>query len=67
MPGAGWRRKELGGRKNIIMSKGSPGPVLIPLPIPWDGVSTSGPREKRMRVPHGLETYGVLAPWITSS
>ena len=62
MPGVSWQRKELGGRKSIIMSEGPPGPVLIPLLIPWDGASMSGPRKKRTRVPHGLETYGVPAP-----
>ena len=67
MPGVSWRRKELGSRKSIIMSKGLLGPVLIPLLIPWDGVSVSGPRKTSTRVPHGLETYGVPAPWTTNS
>ena len=67
MLGVSWQRKELDGRKSIIMSEGLLGPVLIPLPIPWDGVSMSAPREKRMRVLHGLETYGAPAPWTTNS
>ena len=67
MPGIGWRRKELGGKKNIIMSEGPLGPVLTPLLIPWDGVSMNGPRKRDMRVPHGLETYGAPAPWTISS
>ena len=67
MLGIGWRRKELSGKKNIIMSKGSLGPVLTPLLIPWDGASMNGPRKKDMRVPNGLETYGVPAPWTISS
>ena len=67
MLGVGWRRKELGGKKNIIMSEGPLGPVLTPLLIPWDGVSTNGPRKRDMRVPHGLEIYGVPAPWTISS
>ena len=34
MLGVSWQRKELGGRKSIIVSEGLPGPVLIPLLIP---------------------------------
>ena len=40
---------------------------LIPSLIPWDGVNMSGPGRTSMRVPHGLETYGVPAPWTTSN
>ena len=67
MLGISWQRKELGGKKSIIVSEGPLGTVLIPLLIPWDGVSMNGPREKRTRVLHGLETYGVPAPLTTSS
>ena len=67
MLGIGWLRKELSSRKSIIMSEGPLGPVLIPLLTPWDGASMSGPRRKRMRVPHGLGTYGAPAPWTTNS
>ena len=67
MPGIGWRGKELGGRKNTIMSEGPPGPVLTPLLTPWDGASTSGPGKRHTRVPHGLGTCGVPAPWTINS
>ena len=67
MLGISWQRREFGGRKSIIMSEGLLGPVLIPLLIPCDGASMSGPRKTSMRVPHGLETYGVPAPWTTNS
>ena len=67
MPGVGWRRKELGSKENTIMSEGPLGPVLTPLPTPWDGVSTNGPGKRHMRVPHGLGTYGVPAPWTINS
>ena len=67
MLGVGWRRKELGGKKNIIMSEGPPEPVLTPSLIPWGGVSMNGPRKKDSIVPHGLGTYGAPAPWTTNS
>ena len=67
MPGIGWRRKELSGKKNTIVSEGPPGPVLTPLLTPWDGVSMNGPGKRHMRVLHGLGTYGVPAPWTINS
>ena len=67
MPGIGWRGKELGSKRNTIMSEGPLGPVLTPSLIPWDGVSKSGPRKRNTRVPHGLGTYGVPAPWTINS
>ena len=66
-PGVSWQRQGIGSRKSIIMSEGPLEPVLIPSPIPWDGVNMSGPRKTSMRVLHGLETYGVPAPWTTNS
>ena len=41
--------------------------VLIPSLIPWDGVNMSGPERTSTRVPHGLGTYGVPAPWAISN
>ena len=38
-----------------------------PSPTLWDGVNMSGPRKGHMRVPHGLETYGVPALCTTNS
>ena len=67
MPGTGWRRKELGSKKNTAMSKGLLEPVLTPLLTPWDGVSMNGPGKGHTRVPHGLGTYGAPAPWTINS
>ena len=52
MLGIGWRGKELSGKKNTIMSKGPPGPVLTPLLTPWDGASTNGPGKRHVRESH---------------
>ena len=67
MPGIGWRRKELGSKKNTIVSKGPPGPVQTPLLTPWDSASRNGPGKRHMRVPHGLGTYRAPAPWTINS
>ena len=67
MPGVGWKGKELSSKKNTIVSEGPPGPVLTPLPTPWDGVSMSGPGKRHMRVPHRLGTCGAPAPWTINS
>ena len=65
--GVNWRRKGLSGRKSIITSEGPPELVPIPSLTPWDGANTSGPGKTSMRVPHGLETYGVPAPWTINN
>ena len=65
--GVSWWRKGLSGRKSIIVSEGPLDPVPILSLIPWDGVNMSGPRKTSMRVLHGLETYGVPAPWTTNN
>ena len=62
-----WKRRELDSKKNTTMSKGPPEPVLTLLPTPWDGVSMNGPGGGHTRVPHGLGTYGVPAPWTINS
>ena len=67
MPGVGWRRKELGTKKNTTMSEGPLEPVLTPLLTPWDGVSMNGPGKRHTRVLHGLGTYGALVPWTINS
>ena len=62
-----WRGKELSNRKSTTGNAEPQEPVLTPSPTLWDGVNMSGPRKGHMRVPHGLETYGVPAPCITNS
>ena len=62
-----WRGKGPGDRKSTTMSAKPQKPVLTPSPTLWDGVNMSGPRKGHMRVPHGLETYGVPALCTTNS
>ena len=66
-PCAVWRGKGLGDRKSITGSAKPREPVLTPSPTLWDGVNMSGPGKGHTRVPHGLGTYGVPAPWTTNS
>ena len=67
MLGVSWRRKELGGKRNTTMSEGPLEPVLTLLLTPWAGVNMNGPGKGHTRVPHGLGTYGVPAPWTINS
>ena len=67
MLGVSWRRKELSSKKNTTMNAGPLEPVLTLLLTPWDGVSMSGPGKGHTRVPHGLGTYGVPAPWTINN
>ena len=67
MPCVVWRGKGLGDRMSTTGSAKPREPVLIPSPTLWDGVNMSGPEKGCMRVPHGLETYGVPAPCTTNS
>ena len=67
MPDASWKRRELNGKKNTTVSEGPLEPVLTLLLTHWDGANMNGPGEGHMRVPHGLGTYGVPAPWTINS
>ena len=60
-PDISWQRRWLSSRRSIIMSEGPLGLVLIPSPIPWDGVNISGPERTSTKVPNGLGIYGVPA------
>ena len=62
-----WNGKGLGDRMNTTRSAEPREPVLTPSLTLWDGVNMSGQGKGHMRVPHGLETYGVPAPCTTNS
>ena len=67
MPDISWKRRELNGKQNTTMSEGPLEPVLTLLLTPWDGLSMNGPGGGHTRVPHGLGTCGVPAPWTINS
>ena len=62
-----WQRRGLSSKKSIITSEGSLELVLIPSLTPWDGVNMNGAERTSTKVPNGLGTYGVPAPWTTSN
>ena len=67
MPGISWKREELGSKKNTTVSEGPLEPVLTLSLTPWDGASMNGPGKGPTRVPNGLGTYRVPAPWTINS
>ena len=63
-----WREKGPGDRRSTTVIAEPRGLVLTPSPTLWGGVNMSGlGRGHTTKVPHALETYGVLAPCITNS
>ena len=67
-PCAVWRGKGLSDRKSITGSAEPQEPVLTPSPTLWGGANMSGPgKGTHEESLHGLETYGVPAPWTTNS